>query len=227
MAKGDNTEVEYEVVDGAASNGVTGNEFLDKNQMTFAIGIGLLLLLIGGYLAYKYLYQAPREKTAMEQMFKAEQQFQVDSFALALEAPGGGYDGLLDIIDNYGGTKAANTAKYYAGVSYLNLGRFEDAISYLQSYKPAGNITPMTKYGAMGDAYSELGQMGDAISAYQKAANGDNSMFTPYYLYKLGLLAHSQNEDGKALKSFERILNDYPTSPQATEAKKYIGLLSK
>lgn len=227
MAAGDsNNEVEYEEVGGTGINISTGNDFIDNNQTTIGIVVGAILLLVSGYLAYKYIYQGPREKTAMEQIFKAEEQFQRDSFALALEAPGGGYEGFLDIIDNYGGTKTANIAKYYAGISYLNLGRFEDAISYLDAYNASGNITPQSKYGALGDAYSELGQMDNAISAYSKAANGKNEYLTPYYLYKLGLIAKSQNENSKALSAFEKIIADYPKSSQAEEAKKYIGLLN-
>jgi hypothetical protein len=52
-------------------------------------------------------------------MMLAQQQFEKDSFQLALTNPGGGYSGFLDIIDSYSGTKTANLAKYYAGICYL------------------------------------------------------------------------------------------------------------
>ncbi len=200
--------------------------FFEKNQiMIVAIG-SILVLLVGGFLAYNLLYQAPREKEAMTQMFKAEYQFQRDSFALALESPGAGYSGLLDIIDSYGGTEAANLAKYYAGISYLNLNRFEDAISYLNSFNESGNITSITKYGALGDAESELGNMEAALKHYRKAVSGpSNSSLTPYYLQKLGLLSHRQGDSAGAREAFERIENEYPDAPEAIEAQKYIGLL--
>ena len=96
----------------------SAQDFLESNQK-LVIGLGLVIvLIIAGYLGYKYGYQGPREENASEQIFKAQIQFERDSFALALESPGEGYEGFLDIIDNYGGTKVANTAKYYAGVSY-------------------------------------------------------------------------------------------------------------
>ena len=199
---------------------------IDNNQTTVIAGAGILLLLIGGFFAFKMLYQAPREKTAMEQVFKAEYQFQRDSFALALEAPGGGFEGFLDIIDNYGGTKAANLSKYYAGISYLNLGRYDDAVSFLESHNEKGHVTSITKYGALGDAYSELGNFSKAITSYEKAASHDNSLLTPYYLYKLGLLSLNQNQKEKALKAFTKISSDYPNSIEAAEATKYIGLLN-
>ena len=200
--------------------------FFEKHQMKIIGAVGIIVLLIGGFLAYKMLYQAPREKEAMTQMFKAEYQFQQDSFALALEGPGGGYSGLLDIIDTYNGTEAANMCKYYAGISYLNLNRFEDAIQYLSSYNEAGNVTSITKYGAMGDAESELGNFDAALRNYQKAVSGpSNDMLTPYYLHKLGLLSYRQGDNAGALRAFQSIEEDYPGSAEATDAAKYIGIL--
>ncbi len=217
-------KAEKEEVVGIQRKEKTGN-FFEDNQMMVIGAAAAVILLIGIFLAYQYLYKAPREKAAAEQIFKAEQQFLKDSFALALEAPGAGYDGFLDIVDNYGGTKSANLAKYYAGISYLNLGRFEDAISYLNSYSESGNVTSITKYGALGDAYGELGEFNKALSSYAKATSGDVGLLTPHYLHKLGLLAYRQGENGKAKSAFERIEADFPTSAEAQEASKYLGLL--
>ncbi len=200
--------------------------FFEKNQYKILGAVGLVLLLIAAYLIYKIVYQEPREKTAMAQMYKAEYQFQQDSFALALESPGGGFDGFLDIIDNYSGTKAANLAKYYTGICYLNLNRYDDALSYLESYSPSGNVTTITKYGAMGDAASEKQDMEKALSYYQKAASGPkNNELSPYYLNKVGLLARSLGKNDEALKAFERISEDFPGSSEASDASKYISLL--
>jgi len=200
--------------------------FFEKNQMKILGVVGLVLLLIAGYLIYKIAYQEPREKTAMAQMYKAEYQFQRDSFALALESPGAGYDGFLDIIDNYNGTKAANMAKYYAGICYLNLNRYDDALSYLGSYHESGNVTSITKYGAMGDAASENNDLEQALDYYYKAANGPgNKELTPYYLNKAGLLAKKLQRKEEAVKAFERIAADYPGSTEAADASKYIAML--
>lgn len=200
----------------------SAQDFLESHQK-LVLGIGLvIILLIGGYLAYKYAYMGPREKQAAEQIFKAQQQFERDSFALALESPGEGYDGFLNIIDNYGGTKIANTAKYYAGISYLNLGRFDDAISYLESFSPAGEILPITKYGALGDAYAELNDFDKAIQMYKKASQvKGNDFLTPYYLKKLGLLEKKQGNSKAAEEAFSRITEEFGSSDIAKEVEQY------
>ncbi len=205
----------------------SAQDFFENNKSLVLIGLTLLVLLVVGYIAYKYAYKAPRENAAMNELYKAETQFERDSFTLALENPGGGFSGLLDIIDTYGGTKAANTAKYYAGVSYLQLGRFEDAIEYLDGFRPKGDVTPIMKHGAMGDAYSELGQMDAAINAYKAAANAkDNDFLTPYYLSKYATLLNIEGRKDEALKAFERIRDEYPQSAEFPGAKTYIQRLN-
>ena len=202
-------------------------DFFEKNQSKI---VGLLVaavLLAGAFLAYKYGYQAPREKASMEAMHKAEYQFKQDSFALALTNPGEGYEGFLDIIDNYSGTQVANLATYYAGISYLNLGNYDVAIEYLEDYSASDDITPITKNGSIGDANAELGNMDLAKASYKKAVNSDNAFLTPYYLNKLAVLSMSQNDNATALSSFQRIKKEYPQSAEAKDAEKYISLLGK
>ena len=156
--------------------------FIDKNR-TLVIGgvVGLVVIAVGFFL-YKNLYADPRQRDAVEQMFQAQAQFEKDSFKLALTNPGGGYSGFLDVIDNYGGSKAGNLSKYYAGLCYLHLGQFDAAISYLEDFSASGEITPAMKSGALGDAYAEKGDLAKAMSLYQDAAKEtDNEVIAPYY----------------------------------------------
>ncbi|MEM9547012.1 MAG: tetratricopeptide repeat protein [Bacteroidota bacterium] len=200
-------------------------DFFEKNQYLVIGVLAAILLVIGGYLAYKYAYQEPRETAGMEAMYKAEFQFKQDSFALALTNPGEGMEGFLDIIDNYSGTKSSNLATYYAGISYLNLGQYQAAIDYLNDYSANDDITPITKYGAMGDAYAELNDFDQAIANYKKASNSDNDFLTPYYLSKLAVLNMKQGNNDDALTNYQRIEDDYPQSAESKDAKKYISLL--
>jgi tetratricopeptide (TPR) repeat protein len=224
MAKSRRKQQEEETLIDLVETKQSMEDFMEKNQLLIIGIVAALLLSIGGFIAYKMLYQAPREKTAQEQIFQAEIQFQRDSFALALSNPGGGYEGLLDIIESYSGTQTANLAKYYAGVSYLNLGSYPDAIKYLNDYKAAGNITPTMKYGILADAYAESGDMDKALSNYKKAAyTGDNEVLNPYYLKKLGLLYRRNGDTESANKAFQDILDKYRNSVEATDIEKFIS----
>jgi tetratricopeptide (TPR) repeat protein len=199
-------------------------DFFERNQVAVLATLGAIVLIIGGFFIYQNAYKKPRNERASAQMFQAQFQFERDSFALALDNPGGGYDGFLDIIDKFSGTKAANLSNYYAGISYLHLGRYEAAIDFLNDFKPAGEITPIMKHGALGDAYSELEDWANALDHYQKATEvSKNDYLTPYYLKKLGLLQERQGQKDKALASFERIKKEYPNTTASQGIDKYIA----
>jgi tetratricopeptide (TPR) repeat protein len=147
----------------------------------------------------------------------------MDSLNLALNGDGM-YPGFLRIIDDYGMTKAANLSKYYAGVCYLRLGNFDEAIDYLESFKGRDQIVgPMAK-GALGDAYLEKNQNDKAVACYTEAAEMNlNDFSTPLFLLKAGWTYEIMAEYDKAVKVYEQIKYDFPSSNEAREIDKYIA----
>ncbi len=196
----------------------------DDGKMKLIALAGIIALIVAAFFIYKYAFKNPKEKAAANAIYKAEAQFARDSFALALENPGGGFDGFLDVIDKYNGTKAGNLAKYYAGVSYLNLGRHKDAISYLEAYKAHDEVTSITKWGALGDAYAEDGNLDKAVSLYEKAAaTEDNDFLSPYYWKKAGMLHQRNNNNAAALAAYTKIKEKYGESSQGADIDRFIA----
>ncbi len=199
------------------------SDYVNKNSTLIIGGLIAFVVLIGGYFAYQQFVSVPSEKNAKEALRFAQDQFARDSFALALENPGGGNLGFLDIIENHKGTNAANSALLYAGISYLNLGNYDVALSYLKEFSPKDDLLPISKYGAMADAYGELGQFDEAIANYKKATSaGDNEVLVTYYLKKLGLLYEKQGDMAASKAAFMRIKTDFPTSREGQSIQKYI-----
>ena len=224
MAKRKNSREDEDIlVEEAVVQETSTGDFIEDNQQYIIYALMAVALLVAAYFIYKYMFQAPKQQEAVEQMYKAQDQFDRDSFNLALTNPGAGYPGFLDIIDSYGGTKAANTANYYAGISYLNLGQFDNAVKYLKDFSASGEVLPITKNGALGDAYAEKGDLNNAMSYYKKAVSaGDNEILTTYYLKKVGLLSEKNGDKAAANAAYKRIRDDYPNSPEAGEIEKYI-----
>jgi tetratricopeptide (TPR) repeat protein len=198
--------------------------YFERNQ-TMIVGIAAgLIVIVGGFFAYTNLIKGPKEEKAMSQMWRAQMQFEQDSFQMALENPGGGYPGFIQITNDFGGTKAGNLARYYAGVSYLNLGNYDAALSFLNDFDPAGEISPILKHGSLGDVYSELNQLDKAREHYQKAAEvKENELLSPYYLKKYALLLELNSEKDKALEIYKQIKSKYPNSNEALSIDKYIA----
>ncbi|PKA83794.1 tetratricopeptide repeat protein [Ulvibacter sp. MAR_2010_11] len=205
--------------------------WVEKNQKYILIFIGAVAVCVLGYLGYQQFIQEPKESEAMNEMFQAQQYFEQaltapakDSlYNLSLKGGEGKY-GFLDVIDNYGGTKAGNLANYYAGMAYINLGEYQNAINHLDDFKSDDVMLGPLAKGAIGDAFVQLGQNEDALGYYEKAvAQSDNDVTAPRFLLKAGIVAMNLNKTDVALKHFKRIEDEYATSPEATKAQLYVG----
>lgn len=199
-------------------------QFIEDNQKTLSIAIGIIVVIIAAFLGFKRFYVVPLEKEAQASMFVAEQYFQRDSFALALNGDGNNW-GFIDIISDYKFTKSANLAKYYAGISNLYLGDYEEAIKYLKKFKSDDLMVGTIAIGAIGDAYAELNELDKAASYYEKAAkNNKNEFTTPVYLNKAGLIYQELGEYNKVVDLYETIKTEYPNSQEGKTADKFISL---
>lgn len=196
--------------------------FIEKNQKTITIIVLALIVLVGGYWAYKKLYIEPLEVEAQRQVFYAQASFGNDEYQEALDGDGNS-PGFLEIIDTYGNTPIGNLAHYYAGISYLHLGEFEDAIKYLKKFKTSDIELKSIAAGAIGDAQLELGNKEEAVKAYNKAISSPTSeITTPYYLLKMGIVYEELGENEKALEAYKSIKEDYKSSAEARQIDKYI-----
>src|ERR1700742_3967252 len=128
----------------------------------------VLIVIVGGFFAYKTMVSEPNEKKAVEAMFRAEEYYREDSARLALNGDNINA-GFLKVMSKYSGTKAANLASFYAGSCYLKLGDFNNAVKYLQDFSTPVKQLQERAYGLLGDAYSEQGKKQEAAEQYKKA----------------------------------------------------------
>lgn len=201
--------------------------WFDQNRQLILTIAGAAVLVVVGFVAYKLLYQQPREKQALSQMYKAEQAFAQDSTTKALTDAGGGYPGFIKIVEEYGNTNAGDVSNLYAALAYMKEGKFEAALDYLGDYDGGGKLGSALRSGMKGDAYSELGKMDDALSAYKKASKSDNEFFAPYFLLKYGMLSEKQGNADNALEAYKSIKKEYPTSAQGQNIDAYIARVEK
>jgi tetratricopeptide (TPR) repeat protein len=198
-------------------------QFIVNNQTVLSIVIGAIIVIILGYFGYQKYIVEPKAMEAQEQMFVAQRFFESDSLDKALYGDGNSL-GFLDIIDEYGSTRPGNLANYYAGMSFLKKGDFEQAISYLEEFSTDTKIIGPLATGAIGDAYLELGEYSDAASYYIQAANqSENDFSTPLFLLKAGQVYELMEEYDKALDSYTRIKEKYSKSNEARTIDKNIG----
>lgn len=197
--------------------------FIEDHRKPIIIVVAILIVAILAIFGVKKFVMEPREAEAANAIFHAEQLFEQDDYATALNGDGN-IDGFLSVINEYGGTKSGNLARYYAGVCYLNLGDFDNAIKYLGEYKGKDLFVKPLAMGAMGDAYMELGNAGEAAKCYEKAAKEtDNVLTSPMFLMKAGYAYEMVENYKKALEVYNIIKNDYPTSNEGFYVLKNIA----
>ena len=208
-------------------------DWVAKNQKYIFGVVAAIALVTVGYLMYQKFIVQPKEDEAATEMFDAQQNFQkaVDAttgadslFNLALKGEKGKI-GFIEIADKYSGTAAGNLANYYAGIAYLNTGKYTEAIASLEDFKSDDVILSTLAVGAIGDAYAQKNQQGEALAQYVKASEmNKNDMTTPRFLLKAGQTSLAMGKKVDALKYFTEIKEKYESTPEGSSIDALIGL---
>lgn len=209
-------------------------DWVSRNRAILFSVVGIIVIGVLGYLAYENFVLQPRQEEAVQEMSGS-----FDYFNRALQVEpgedqdklfdnalhGGGGFGLLDIIDNYKGTDAANLAYYAAGVAYLHQKEYDQAIEHLEKFKSKDEFLAAIAVGAIGDAYAGDNQPEKALEYYEKAANlRTNQYTTPKYLLKAGIAAIQVGNPDKAKALLNRLGKEYPDSSEADKVTAYLGM---
>jgi len=197
-------------------------QFLEKNYKSLLIALGIIVVLVGFFWLGR-MYISGRNEEAQSQMYQAERYLEMDSLDLALNGDGN-YLGFLDISKDYKFTNSGNLALYSAGICYLRLGQYEDALECMKKYSKKDKVLGSQAIGASGDAYVELGETDKGVDKYLEAAEyADNSFSTPLFLMKAAEIYELEGRYSDALSIYERIRDEYPESTEGLSIQKYIA----
>ena len=240
MAKQDTKQAEerLENVESALSK---TELWIENNQKT--LWIILIALLVVAFAIYGITnYNKKRNETAKNLSFPQEINFEQEAtkaidfasyymenenYATALNGDGE-KPGFLDIVKDYGSTKAGNLASYYAGICYLKQGNYNQAIEYLKKYNNDDQVFAALALSLIGDCYLELGDQKNAVSFYEKASKKNPNEFnTPMILSKLGMTYEIMGNNAKALETYKTLKKDFPLSNEAFEINKNIAYLEE
>ncbi|RYZ57966.1 MAG: tetratricopeptide repeat protein [Chitinophagaceae bacterium] len=192
---------------------------------TISIVLGAIILVVGGILVYNNFVVGPKEKKASDAIFRAQEYYAQDSLDKALNGDAQ-YPGFEKIVSQYGGTKAGELARFYAGSIHLKKGAFDKAISHLKEFDTDAPQVQARAYKLLGDAYAEQGKSKEAVEQYKKAANtfpedeasASEALFLAAYLYDRVL-----NDKAQATELYKKIKTDYNQTQWSFEADKYLA----
>lgn len=197
--------------------------FVNKNKKNLIVGVVAVVVLIAAGMLLSTFVIAPREQKAAEALFVGEKYFQDGNYEVALNGDQYEYAGFAAVADDFGGTKAANLAKAYEGLCLAKLGRYEEAIPVLKSFKGNDMMVAPSVLAALGNCYAQVGDEAQAASILVKAANkADNNVLSPAYLIQAGQIYEKLGKKADALKAYQQIKDKYYGSMQSMDIDKYI-----
>lgn len=218
------------------------NEIVDRARGFWAkfskpiIYVGsALIIIVGGWIGYKYLVLAPKETKSVDVIFPAEQLFDKmtqsgfnkDSINLVLNGGNGITNGVLKVASNYSGTSAGNRANFIAGACYLHSKDFNKAIKYLKEFSTDATQVQTAAFSMTGDAYAELLKNDDALDYYKKAAsvNEKDEFMTSEALFKAASFAEATGKSKEAVELYQKAKEDFPKNAHIADIEKSLARL--
>lgn len=222
MAKKVDLKKEEKLQDEKVEQRVSSVEkFFNENKVAIWSILGAIVVIGLIVLAYQKFYVQPKKAEAQEQMYPAENSFRSENYEVALKGDGNNL-GFEEIIKEYG-AKAGKDVYMYAGICELNLGNFDNAVSYLKKYNGKDEILAAKALACEGDAYVGLEKYNEALSCYDKAAAKIDNIFAAAYLLKAGIVCEELGQPEKALAYYKEIKDKYPSSMEGYDIDKYIS----
>lgn len=201
----------------------SSESFLIQNKGKILGTIAAVVILIAGFIGYQHFISEPKEIKASEALFRGEQYFRAENYDAALNGDSLGYKGFLKVANEFSGTKAANLANAYAGISYAKLGKYEEAVKLLDSFSADDLLVAPAIMGTIGNCYAEMGQLDKAAALLMKAADkADSQALSPIYLIQAGQLFEKLGKNSEAIKAYTLVKEKYYQSFQAMDVDKYI-----
>ena len=209
--------------------------FVIKYKKQLIAAVVAILVVVGGWLAYNN-FSASSQEEASTAMAKAQEYFDAQNYAEALNGDKKDCKGFVYIANEYSSTKAGNLAKLYAGLCSAQLGKWEDAVKYLEGFSTKNDamVSPAALF-ALGNAYANKKQLDKAVDAMKSAASkadaeakdGANNSLSPTFLLRAADILLSQNKNDEALAIYQDIKKKYVQSMAYQEIDKYIERASQ
>ena len=208
---------------GAQMEATLEESFVQKNLKKIAACVVVILVCIFAAIGAKWYFDKQNQK-AIEALYPCEDLFRQGNYEKALNGDAQDVIGLLEVAKKYSSTKAGNVAKLYAGLAYAQLGKYEDAKTYLEKYDTKNDVmVSPSAIGALGNVYAQLGQNDKAVETLKKAAKkADNNILSPIFLVQAAEILEADKKFDEALKLYEEVKNNYRGSQQGQEIDKYI-----
>lgn len=191
------------VIENINDNLTTASRKLVENKKTVMWICGIILVCGIFFCSWLWFFHSPRVKKGFDEYTKASTTATNDTVKA---------ENLKKVADQYGFYDSGKLAALEAGESLFNVGKYEEAIAYLQKFNNSNSQLQAGAKSLIGDCYVNLKKYDDALSAYADAikAADENPVIVPMILLKEVNIYREMKKPEKVLECLETIKKDYP-----------------
>lgn len=196
-------------------------DFVEKYSRHIVIGLGAVVL-VSAALFYHTKKQAEKDASAVVELSKAHQEYASSNYESATVI-------LKNLIENYGGTKSAELAKFYLANNYFELKSHSEAEKYYRDFADDNDDDVLTASALAGVAacLEEQGKFAEAADMYKKIADEyPDGVFAAENLFhsaRCYLLAGNQQA---ARDTLSKLREKYPDSTLENDAQVLLAELA-
>lgn len=191
--------------------------------------VGVVAVLVAGY----YYYSANQEERSKEELARALATYHAtvgktessgSTAPVFFETPTQKYEKALSelqqVVSRHNSRAAGKIATYYSGLCLHRLDRSSEALSLLEPLSQEQSDFGALALAALGRIYEDTADLAKATEIYQQLVER-NALTTPgeTLAMKVALLYERQNQKEQAAEMYEKVINDFPSSPASNEAE--------
>ena len=207
----------------------------NKSFRISTIAIGVLAILVLGFLSYRQWIWKPDNEKSKETYFVSLNAIANEGNNTVMDTSKSGaktdpIKKLQKSVKKYDGKIGGEVSKYLLATQYMRKGKYKEALVLLENVRVEDTYVRIEVIGLQGDCQSELKNYEKAYLHYQEAAaTNENDFTSPMYLFKAGLIAEKLKKYDEAKSHYEKIATIYPKSFYAKEKnlEAYIARNSK
>ncbi len=191
--------------------------FYNNNKKRINIIAAVFVVLIGSIYYLQGIYMPSQEKMASKKFAEVFYYFKQDSIDIVLNGnPSKNIVSAPSIADNYSSTNKGKEAALIAGMAYLQKKDYNKALKYLDMTDARDNIIAPSIISMKAVCNSELGDIEEAASLFEKAGMISENDFSATYLKKAGIHYEELENWKSALRVYNVIGETYSTTPEGT-----------
>jgi len=201
--------------------------FFEQNKKNVQVGLTALVVLIIASVAYMN-NQRSNNEAATAELGKVYAYYDNSQYQLAIDGvPERNIRGLKSVVEEYGGTRAGEMARFYLANAYFQLGRYDEALENFEEFSGSDPLLEASRLSGIAACHEAKGNHPEAAEYFEKAATkypkDPNAAENLHHAARNYGLA---GQKGKAVDLFKKLKKEYPTSTFAREADRYIAQFS-